>query len=406
MTDKEALQIGLLRNGKTKNIAVTAKFLSNHKEFKEYLENRYTDIPEGLFSYKEVLWRIKYKIESRPKCANCGAPVKFIGKESWDKIGKTKNGYLTFCCTKCSNGNENVKAKVKNTVFKKYGTKSLIENSDVREKFNKTMMLKYGVKNALKNNTLLEKARKTTKKHYGVTSAAKSEVVKDKMKKTNIEKYGGVAPACNTDVLTKMQRTTTEKYGADSYFKTEMFAKLRNRDKEVWAEKGKKTAILNGTINTSKSEKRLKEFLILIFGEDNVISQYKTKEYPYFCDFYLKKEGIYIEYNGTYFHNKCLFNENRDYEKYNKLLDKCNNEHPSYERILYVWTKLDVKKHNIAIENDLNFIFLYPNWNKEWKKYLMGKKNYSIDNIITELKKIIENQVKNKSVKIIGEEYD
>ena len=67
-----------------------AFLLDNHKDFADYLKNRYHDIPNDMFSYREVMWRIKYGIEHRPVCKTCGKPVAFIGKQSWEKNGKTK----------------------------------------------------------------------------------------------------------------------------------------------------------------------------------------------------------------------------------------------------------------------------------------------------------------------------
>ena len=66
MTDKDVLEIGFLKNGNVKNIVVTEKYLDNHKDFADYLKNRYHDIPSDMFSYREVMWRIKYGIEHRP----------------------------------------------------------------------------------------------------------------------------------------------------------------------------------------------------------------------------------------------------------------------------------------------------------------------------------------------------
>lgn len=62
------------------------KTINNNLELKNYLNTRYQDIPENMFSYKEVIYRIEHKIDIRPICPICGNPLMFIG----DKPGKSK----------------------------------------------------------------------------------------------------------------------------------------------------------------------------------------------------------------------------------------------------------------------------------------------------------------------------
>ena len=265
------------------------------------------------------------------------------------------------------------------------------------------MISKYGVKNALQNEEILKKAKNTLKKHYGVTSPSKSCAVKEKMAKTNIEKYGYIAPACSKQVSDKIKQTNIAKYGADCYFKSYDYKLLMKKHKKEWVEKAINSALRNGTRYSSKPERKLYEMLCLIFGENDIIRQYKSNEYPFLCDFFLIKENIYIEYNGTYFHNDCLYDEVRDREKYLNLLSKCTDEHPTYKRMLDVWVYGDTKKYNTAKSNNLNFIFLYKNWDEDWLSFAKGRVSYSTEKIITHLKNIICEQIANKGVKVIGE---
>lgn len=402
MSDREVLEIGLLKNGNIKNIAVTEKYLNKHPDFALYLKNRYNDIPEEMFSYREVIWRIKHNIKERPKCKSCGKPVSFVGKESWERAGKTKNGYLIFCCPKCSNNDEEVKNKVKKTTIKKYGKKREI----VRKKFEKTMLLKYGVKNALENKEILKKATNTLIEHYGVTSPAKNEEIKRKIIETNFKRYGNVAPACSEFVIKKIRQTVKERYGADSFFESDKYKELRKNNEKIWTERAINSAIKNGTRYSSVPEKKMYELLCVIFGADDIIRQYKSDKYPFLCDFYLKEEDIYIEYNGTYFHGNCLYNEARDRDKFLKYIEKCTEEHPSYKRIFDVWVNGDVKKYNTAKDNKLNFIFFYKFWDEDWVKFTNGRIAYCEENIIKHLKQIVKEQTINKGVRIIGEKYD
>lgn len=399
MTDKDVLGIGFLKNGNIKNVVVTEKYLDSHKEFADYLKNRYCDIPKDMFSYREVIWRIKYGIECRPVCKTCGKPVAFIGKQSWEKNGKTKNGYLCFCSRKCSNGNDSTKKKVKETFIKKYGE----DRRGPRENFEKTMLSKYGVKNALQNKEILKRAKDTIFEHYGVSSPVKNEIIKEKIVKTNVKKYGNIAPACSKEIINKIKQTNIKKYGTEWYFNTDDYKELRKNHQNEWTEKAIDSAVRNGTRYSSKPEKKMFELLCSIFGKNNVIRQYKTKEYPFLCDFYLVKQNIYIEYNGTYFHSDSLYDEVRDKEKYLKLLEKCNDGKPTYKRMLDVWSVKDKKKYEVAKRNNLNFIIIYKYWDNDWLEFTKGRVSYSEEKIVRHLKSIINEQVVNKCVRVIGE---
>ena len=65
------------------------------KPIRDYLDTRYNDIPPEMFSYKEVLFRIKRGIETRPTCEICGTPVVFVGKTCG---GTFPTYYHATCC--------------------------------------------------------------------------------------------------------------------------------------------------------------------------------------------------------------------------------------------------------------------------------------------------------------------
>lgn len=404
MTDQEILNICILKNGNINNNVTTERYLLKHTDIREYLENRYNDIPEEMFTYREVLWRLKNHIDKRPVCKVCKCPVSFIGKKSWELKGKTKNGYLVYCSTKCSNGDGDVKAKVRDTVKKVYGVDTPLLNSMVREKFTETMLRKYGVKHALKNNAIKEKLINTNKERFGTTVAAKSQAVKEKTRATNIKKYGFIAPACSEDVMSKIKETNIKRYGAESFLKTEKFLILQKEKKSEWQNKALDTLIQTGKINKSALEDKMWEFLCEIYGEENVIRQYKSDEYPFVCDFFIKTEKLYIEYQGTYFHNFKLYSKDRDKEEYElikvKSLDK---RHSSYKRIIDIWANKDVEKYNTAKKNNIKIIFIYPDWSENWKQFAKGSKKISESDIITDLKNVLSTLHDNKKQIIVGE---
>lgn len=117
----------------------------------------------------------------------------------------------------------------------------------------------------------------------------------------------------------------------------------------------------NKTFNTSKDEIIIKNKLLDVFFD--TISQYKSEEYPFVCDFYIPEKELYIEYQGSWTHGKdghkiigpyiennkeciCLLNKWKEKAKYSKF----------YAKAIEVWTIRDPLKRKAAKENNLNWL--------------------------------------------------
>lgn len=125
------------------------------------------------------------------------------------------------------------------------------------------------------------------------------------------------------------------------------------------------TKVLNGTFNTSKIEEDVYYRLVAKFGKEDVCRQYKSKEYPYRCDFYVKSIDLYIEVNAFWTHNDHWFDNNNsdDLLEKNYLLNKYGTTWGS------VWWFSDVKKRESAIYHNLNYVVLWNNKDvDEWFK--------------------------------------
>lgn len=97
------------------------------------------------------------------------------------------------------------------------------------------------------------------------------------------------------------------------------------------------------------------------FGEADIIRQYFDRErYPYKCDFYIVSEDKFIEINANWTHGGSPFDAN-DLECINKLSMWRKKAETSryYKNAIYTWIDLDVRKLHAAIENKLNFEFIY-----------------------------------------------
>ena len=114
-------------------------------------------------------------------------------------------------------------------------------------------------------------------------------------------------------------------------------------------------SILKGGI--SNPEKIYKEYLISIFGSDDIFTNYSGDvRYPYHCDFYIKSLDLFIELNLFPTHGPHRYDPNNidDIELSKTILDKD------------IWTIKDYNKIQTAIKNKINYITIYPDeWYKE-----------------------------------------
>ena len=91
-----------------------------------------------------------------------------------------------------------------------------------------------------------------------------------------------------------------------------------------------------------------------------MLRQYKSEKYPFSCDFYIPDKDLYIEYNGTWTHGKHLFDSTNkdDIYKLNEWKEK-SKKSKYYKKAIYTWADLDVRKNNIAKQNNLNYLSFY-----------------------------------------------
>lgn len=302
----------------TKNGTLKSKFINGaytkYKNITEYLEKRYNDSE----SRAETLARIRFNIEEKPKCKECGKPLKY---RSYN------HGHPDFgiwCSLKCKSNSQEVKNKIITTSLKRYG---VINGGGSKEAINKI--------------------RETNYKKTGYYSDLSNPVVKEKIKQTNYKKYG-IYYACNLPHVELAAHT------------------------EKANEKRIKTKNKNNTWTTSKIEENLFNYIKIKFPL--VKRQYKDKKrYPWFCDFYIPEYDCFIELNGTWTHGKHPFNINSE-EDINLLnewkIKYDNGKHPYYMGAIKTWTIYDVKKRETAKKNNLNF---YEFWNIEDAKKFIDK---------------------------------
>ena len=387
------------------------RLINISEEYKEYLDNRYTDSQ----SLRETIKRIQYNIEVRPVCVICGKPVKFLN-------GKKNQLFNKTCCKEHANMLDGITVKkVLKDIYSDVDKKQEINN-----KIRETCLLKYGDEHY--SNRI--KAKETCLQRYGVTSPLKSEIFKQKSKDTCLQKYGVEYTGQIPEKIEKTHKACLEKYGVDSVFKVQKFRnqsldtcikkyasdeddinsivnigqlkyvkeKIKNTCLEKYGvenpmqtqyyknlissilssneiqKKIYNTKLLNNSFNISYQEDVC--FDLLKEKYSDCIRQYKSKLYPFNCDFYIPSLDLYIEYNGSHYHHYHPFdiNDDNDINELNRLKEKAENSNAhkngkksQYDNIIYTWTILDVKKRNIAQQNNLNYIeFWNINEVKEW----------------------------------------
>ena len=116
----------------------------------------------------------------------------------------------------------------------------------------------------------------------------------------------------------------------------------------------------NNTFKTSSLEEIFYEALVDVYGQDDIIRQYKSEVYPFACDFYIKSEDKYIELHGNWTHGGRPYDEN-DVScqlQLNEWREKAKTS-DYYVNAIYTWTNLDVRKRDIAKKNNLNYEVIY-----------------------------------------------
>ena len=407
VTDQIILDYFIKSNGH-----INVQRLTNiSEEYKEYLDNRYTDSQ----SLRETIKRIQYNIEVRPVCVICGKPVKFLN-------GKKNQLFNKTCCKEHANMLDGITVKkVLKDIYSDVNKKQEINN-----KIRETCLLKYGDEHY--SNRI--KAKETCLQRYGVTSPLKSEIFKQKSKETCLQRYGVEYTGQIPEKIEKTHKVCLEKYGVDSVFKVQKFRnqsldtcikkyasneddinsivnigqlkyvkdKIKNTCLEKYGvenpmqtqyyknlissilssneiqEKIYNTKLLNNSFNISYQEDVC--FDLLKEKYSDCIRQYKSELYPFNCDFYIPSLDLYIEYNGSHYHHYHPFdiNDDNDINELNRLKEKAENSNAhkngkksQYDNIIYTWTILDLKKRNIAQQNNLNYIeFWNINEVKEW----------------------------------------
>ena len=395
MSNQELIEY-LTDNSGEYNKRINRKYLETHDlNILHILYNVYDDLSEKTPVY-EIYYRLKNNLKKRPVCIICGKPVKYTSghyakfcskecqysdlgkkitkeikiKSNLEKYGVEHTSQLKEVTDKRTKSRADhvneIQQHVRESLYKKYGAYDVMHIPHILQKIKNTNLKKFGVDFPLQqlkkeNSEIYQKISQTCINKFGVDSPLKNKEVREKIKQTNIQKYGVDNPLKNKEIREKIKQTNIQKYGVDNPLK----------NKEIW----KKSQDNRQISSKSKLENNFLNYLKLKYESDDIITQYKSKEYPYYCDFYIKSINLYIEIQGHWTHNDHPFDINNlndqlimDIWRTKSLSDKY------YKNALNTWTIKDVEKRNTAIQNNLNYLEIFGK--TDLNKYIDIFENY------------------------------
>lgn len=147
----------------------------------------------------------------------------------------------------------------------------------------------------------------------------------------------------------------------DKISRTKTGVTLTKDKLEIKCAKQYETKKHNNTFNTSVPEEEHYLKLQECYKGKTILRQYKDKErYPFYCDFYIVEDDLFIEVNAHWSHGGHPFNPNDplDIETLNHWKEKAKTS-KFYANAIETWTIRDVKKQECAKKNKLNYITLY-----------------------------------------------
>ena len=222
--------------------------------------------------------------------------------------------------------------------LEKYGTEYYFQTDEFKDKSKNTKLERYGDENY--NNT--DKYIDTCVKKYGVTNTSNLDSVKEKIAKSNTGKI-------RTQEMKDHQR------------RIKLGKKLSPDKLKIKVTKEYLTKKKNNSFNSSIPEQDLYKQLLKENVNKTIYRNYKDDErYPYYCDFYIKEDDLFIELNAHWTHGGHPFDETNeeDIKTLNEWKEKAKTS-KFYKNAIETWTIRDVKKAKCAKENNLNYKVIY-----------------------------------------------
>lgn len=332
---------------------------THYNEFYTFLLEKYPHIE----LHRERVYLYLNNLNEPPKCPICGNTIKYK---------RSPAGYNMYCSKQCLLQGDRVE-KTKNTKLKRYGSSSY----NNPEKTKQTCLEKYGVDCVLSNSEIKNKIKQTCLKKYGVENVSHSKEIQNKIsekltnrsnfdkkktiekyKQTSLKKYGVENPMQNPKIHEQFENTMLKRYGVKYAMQNEDLLKKFSESLMQTHASGQyvKKHRENNSFNASKIEKQFEQYLVE--NNYNYIYQYRSEKYPFDCDFYIIDYDLYIEIQGSWTHGLHPFNpeDPNDIKKLNLWKSKTSK---FYKNAIYVWTDLDIRKREMAKQNNINILEIF-----------------------------------------------
>ena len=198
-----------------------------------------------------------------------------------------------------------------------------------------------------KGNIPWNKGNKSPKKKKSTIteSIGKEEMLKRKGLKISKSKKGHIVTKETREKISKSKKNK----------------KMSPEKLEIKTTKEYLTKKKNNSFNNSQLEQDFYNNLLKENRLKTIYRQYKDKErYPFYCDFYIKEDDLFIECNFHWTHGGKPYdpNDKECQEKLNLWQEKAKTS-KFYQQAIYVWTELDVKKQKTAKDNNINYKVIY-----------------------------------------------
>ena len=211
----------------------------------------------------------------------------------------------------------------------------------------------------------------TQKEHWN----KKDDLLKENWKQKCIISHSTLQAKLN---MSKAQKETREKLKINNPEREQLMNKKRSETcKHIWAttnilERRNNTVKKNrekrkGSICKTIAEQKIYDTLIKTYPNLKY-DEYIDDRYPYYVDFYIPEEDLFIEYQGFPSHGKIPYDKNNS-----KSLDEC---YKLYGKWLETYTITDPQKYETAKKNNLNFIRIYPEATLD-ENYKINKYKYT-----------------------------
>ena len=260
---------------------------------------------------------------------------------------------------KIQKSQQRIRQCAKNTCIKKFGVDNVFKSENIKQQIKQKNLEKYG------------------SEHFCSSKFYNKDQAMAKRDKTNLEKYGTKNPITLQEFENKRQQTCLKRYGVHNPIQTKQVQQKRKLHINDIINKTYETKKKNKSFGKSATEDYIYVCLCEMFGENNVERQYVSAVYPFPCDFYVRTENLYIEYQGWWSHGRMPFDSNNTihikilnlWEERSQDLTKTKKRNSLYKEAIKTWTIKDPLKRKIAKENNLNWIeFFNKKQFEEWYK--------------------------------------